>query len=243
MAAGEGVHLSLLHLLPGYENVAHALGQRLGRPFLGELPPDQPIEVTHVVLGVLVFFVAIGLVLRAGFRRLDVEQRIVPEERLTLRTFFELLVEALLSVMREIIGPRHAERFLPLVGSLAVFILFSNLLGLVPGFMPPTDSLNTTVALALPVFLVTHIEGFREHGFKYIKQFLGPVIWLAPLMMPIELISHLARPLSLSLRLFGNMMGDHKVMAMFLGLFPFIVPLPMLALGVLICIVQTMVFT
>lgn len=243
MPAEGGHHLSLLHHLPGYENVEKAFGHLLGQPVLGTLPPGEPVAVTHVFLAVLVFIVSILFVVRAGFLRLDAEQRLVPGEKLDLRTFFEVLVEALLSVMREIIGPKHAERFLPLIGTLAIFILFSNLLGLIPGMIPPTDSLNTTAACAIPVFLITHFEGFREHGIRYVRQFMGPVIWLAPLMFPIELISHLARPLSLSLRLFGNMLGDHKVMAMFLGLFPFVVPLPMLALGVLICVVQTMVFT
>ena len=143
------------------------------------------------------------------------------------------------------IGP-HGRKFLPLIGTLGVFILFSNLLGLVPGFLPPTQNLNTTVACALIVFFTTHYVGIRTHGAKYIKHFMGPVWWLAPLMFVIEFISHLARPLSLSMRLFGNIMADHMILGMALiapsFLVIFIPPLAMV-LGVFVSIVQTLIFT
>ncbi|MDY0059851.1 MAG: F0F1 ATP synthase subunit A [Myxococcota bacterium] len=241
MAGSEGPHLSLLHHLPGYPALEAALGRSLGQPYLGEVSPGQPVGVTHVIMAGLVVVVVTGLLLRSGYHKLEAEGRIVPEERLTLRTFFELLMEVVLSTMRDVIGPKHADRFLPLIGTLAVFILFSNLAGLIPGFSSPTSNLNTTAACAVVVFLVTHYWGFRIHGIKYVKHFMGPVIWLAPLMIPIELVSHLARPLSLSLRLFGNMFGDHMVLGFFL-LIPLFVPLPMMVLGLLIAVVQTMVF-
>lgn len=96
--------------------------------------------------------------------------------------------------------------------------------------------------MALLVFFATHIYGIKEHGMAHIKHMAGPVLVLAPLIFVIELISHLARPLSLSLRLAGNMIGDHKALAIFLGLVPIAVPIPILALGMIVCIVQTLVF-
>ena len=185
---------------------------------------------------------------KTGLNRLPAEDRIVPEAKLSIRTFFELMVEGVLGMMRDIIGP-NADRFLPLIGTLAVFIFISNCLALVPGMQPPTANLNTTLALAIPVFLATHVFGLKEHGIGYLKHFLGPIIkWYAlPLMIImviIEIISHLARPLSLSLRLLGNIFGDHTVFAVFMGLvsIPLIYPIPIVALGLIVCIVQTLVF-
>jgi F-type H+-transporting ATPase subunit a len=139
-------------------------------------------------------------------------------------------------------GEKNAKRFFPLVGTLWMFILFGNLIGLVPGFISPNDTLKTNVALALTVFVATHVYGIKEHGLAYFKHFLGPNLFLAPLMLPIEIVSHLARPLSLSLRLMGNMLADHKVVFSFFTLVPLLVPLPFLLLGLLVCLVQAIVF-
>jgi F-type H+-transporting ATPase subunit a len=137
----------------------------------------------------------------------------------------------------------HAGRkFFPLIATLGLYILTSNLLGIVPGFESPTANLNTTVSMAIVVFCLTHIVGVRMHGMKYIKQFLGPVWWLTPLMMPIEIISHLSRPLSLSVRLFGNIMGEDIVLAVVLLLVPLLVPLPVFVLMIFTSVIQTLVF-
>jgi F-type H+-transporting ATPase subunit a len=115
-------------------------------------------------------------------------------------------------------------------------------MGLVPGFESPTASLNTNLAMALIVFFLTHIVGVKVHGWKYLKQFVGPNPWLAPLMIPIELVGHIARPVSLTFRLFGNIEGGHIVLAIFAILVPFLVPLPIMVLKLLICFIQTFVF-
>ncbi len=140
-------------------------------------------------------------------------------------------------------GAKNARRYLPLVGSLFLFILFCNLLSLIPGFLPPTDTLKTNVGLAVLVFCLTHVYGLRAHGFKYVKHFMGPLWWLAPLMLPIELVSHIARPVSLSMRLLGNITADHKVAAVFFALIPFLVPVPFLVMGVFVSVVQAVVFS
>ena len=144
-------------------------------------------------------------------------------------------------------GEAAAKRYFPLIGALAVFIFFSNVLGMIPGFLPPTDVLDTTLALGLVVFVSTHYLGVKEHGLSYFKHFLGPIVaWYALplmiLMLLIETISHMVRPLSLGIRLMGNIMGDHKVLGIFLGFGVLFLPLPIMVLGSIVAVVQTMVF-
>jgi F-type H+-transporting ATPase subunit a len=148
----------------------------------------------------------------------------------------EVVIEGFDNLISESMGP-EGRKFFPLIATLGLYILASNLLGLIPGFESPTSNLNTTVSMAVVVFIMTHVVGIRVHGFKYIKQFLGPIWWLTPLMLPIEIVSHLARPLSLSVRLFGNIMGEDKVLAVVVLLVPFLVPLP-----VFTSFIQTIVF-
>jgi F-type H+-transporting ATPase subunit a len=158
-----------------------------------------------------------------------------------LQHVFEVVINGIRNLMVDSMGP-NGLRFFPLIATIAIFILTANLLGLIPGFSSPTANLNTTVSMALVVFVLTHIVGVRLHGFGYVKQFLGPVWWMAPLMLPIELISHLARPLSLSVRLFGNIMGEDLVLIIVLLLVPLLVPLPVVILMIFTSAIQTLVF-
>jgi F-type H+-transporting ATPase subunit a len=132
------------------------------------------------------------------------------------QNLMEMILEQFNTLLDEVVG-HGGRRYLPLVGTLGLFILLSNLMGLVPGFASPTANLNTTVACALIVFFTYHWIGIRKQGLgPYLKHFAGPVPGpLKPLMFVIEVISHLARPLSLSLRLFGNMVGGHILLAIF----------------------------
>jgi len=154
---------------------------------------------------------------------------------------FEVILGGIKSLVLDVMGP-EGLKFFPLIATIAIFILTANLLGIIPGFESPTSSLNTTVAIALVVVIITHVVGIWVHGFKYVKQFLGPVWWLAPIMLPIELVSHIARPLSLSVRLFGNIMGEDLVVAIILLLVPFLVPLPIFVLMIFTSVIQTLVF-
>ncbi|PIV06881.1 MAG: ATP synthase F0 subunit A [Syntrophobacterales bacterium CG03_land_8_20_14_0_80_58_14] len=153
----------------------------------------------------------------------------------------EVIVEGIDAFLTDTMGP-EGRKFFPLIATLAIYILTSNLLGLIPGFESPTANLNTTVSMAVVVFAMTHIVGIRVHGIRYVKQFMGPVWWLAPLIMPIEIISHLSRPLSLSVRLFGNIMGEDIVLAVVLLLVPFLTPLPVFVLMIFTSCIQTVVF-
>jgi len=158
-----------------------------------------------------------------------------------LQNFMEVIIGGIENMVVETMG-EHGRPFFPLIATLAIFILVSNLIGLVPGFFPPTANINTTAACAVVVFVVTHIVGVKEHGAKYIKHFLGPIIWLAPMMFFIEVIGHISRVISLTLRLFGNMNGHELVLMIFFGLAPFLVPLPMMMMGVLVSFIQAFVF-
>jgi F-type H+-transporting ATPase subunit a len=182
-------------------------------------------------------FLVMAILTLLGFlatRRMD----IYPNK---IQNVMEVFVSAFRNLLIDTMG-QHGLRFFPLIATIGFFILFSNLIGLIPGFDSPTVSLNTTIAMALVVFFLTHIVGVQMQGMKYFKQFLGPVWWLIPLMMPIEIISHLSRPLSLSVRLFGNISGGHIVVAVIFVLVPLLVPLPILILKILISIIQTLVF-
>ena len=158
-----------------------------------------------------------------------------------LQNFMEVVVGGIENMLTETMG-EHGKPFFPLIATLALFILVSNLIGLVPGFFPPTASINTTAACAVVVFVTTHIVGIKHHGAGYIKHFLGPIIWLAPMMFFIEVIGHFSRVISLTLRLFGNMNGHELVLIIFFGLAPFLVPLPMMLMGVLVSFIQAFVF-
>lgn len=170
------------------------------------------------------------------------EEALIPKKGISIRSIFELVVESLTSLVESVMGP-HNERMVPIVGSLFIYILLNNLLGLFPGFSPATDNLNTTLSCGILVFVLYNVEGLRAHGLPYLKHFLGPVWWLAWLMLPIELISHLVRPMSLGLRLFGNMTGDHTVLSIFLNLTPWGVPMVFYLLGMFVCFVQAFVFS
>ena len=129
----------------------------------------------------------------------------------------EVVIGGIENMIVETMG-EHGRPFFPLIATLAIFILVSNLIGLIPGFFPPTANINTTAACAVVVFVMTHVVGVKEHGVKYIKHFMGPIIWLAPMMFFIEVIGHFSRVISLTLRLFGNMNGHELVLMIFFGL-------------------------
>ena len=153
----------------------------------------------------------------------------------------EVIIGGFDSLLNEIMG-HNGRQFFPLIATLGLFILTSNLIGIIPGFESPTSNINTNAAMAIIVFLSTHVVGIKEHGLKYFKQFMGPVWWLIPLMLPIELISHISRPLSLTFRLFGNIKGEDIVLLVVLFLVPWFVPLPVFILMIFTSLVQTLVF-
>lgn len=201
-------------------------------------------EFDHIIGLILVvaFFAATG----AAFKKsVSADKSPLPSEKVSFRNFVELLgIDFLLDMLTNILGSREkAKHYFPLLAGSFFFILFCNLLGIVPGFLPPTGSLNTTLAFGIVIFIMYNFYGFRAHGAGYVRQFMGPVAFLAPLMLIIELVSHIVRPVSLSLRLFMNITGDHMVMGVFMNLTHFVVPVLFIALGIFVSFLQAFIFT
>jgi len=160
-----------------------------------------------------------------------------------VQNFLEMLVAGVRSLVVDVIGPGAENRYMNVIGGFALFIFVGNLFGLFFFLQPPTGSLSTTVALALLSFVYFNFQGIKEHGFLgYLKHFMGPVLWLAPLFFVIEIIGNFARILSLSLRLFMNIYGEHTATGIFAGLVPIVVPWPLMALGLFTAILQAFIF-
>ncbi|HSQ63579.1 MAG TPA: F0F1 ATP synthase subunit A [Polyangiaceae bacterium] len=195
-----------------------------------------------------IVLLVIALAYRARGQVADYDKSVIPDEKLSLRTFFELFVSYFYGLMKDMMGADRAKRYFPLVGTCAVFIFFSNMLGLIPGFLPPTSSWNITAGCALVVFVVFNYYGIKEHGLvNYLKHFAGP--WIHPLALPInilifgiEVLSMLIRPVTLSIRLMVNMAVDHMLLGLFMGLVAIFLPVPIMMLGTLVALVQTLVF-
>lgn len=188
-------------------------------------------HVTHSWLVMLIMIVASILFVKGV--------QLVPRKG---QNVFEVIVEGLENFMVEITGP-EGRFFFPFIATIFLFILLCNLIGKIPGFTSPTANYNTTLSMAILTFLYTHYIGIKFHGFKYIKHFFGPVWWLAPLMFPIELVGHVARVLSLSIRLFGNIFGEEMVFGIVVTLAGlYLAPLPLLFLGLLVSLIQALVF-
>ena len=156
----------------------------------------------------------------------------------------EAYLEGVVSMGRDTMGSEEAARkYLPLVATIGFIVFFSNMIGIIPGFEAPTASLNLTATMAMTVFVYYHFEGIRAQGFfKYFSHFMGPVPAIAPLMFPIEIVSHFSRVISLSFRLFGNIKGDDLFLAVILALVPWIAPLPAYVLLTFMAFLQTFIF-
>jgi F-type H+-transporting ATPase subunit a len=237
-------HSTWFDFLPGYGALREGLHDSLVRTWTWQVFQTTNFQIVHVLCALVVLvFLTFGAFRYAGAVSGSGDAGLVPPPKLGMRNLFEVLADTVLGLMAGVMGEKAAKRYLPLVGTLFMFILFSNLLGLIPGFLPPTDTLKTNLALSISVFLISHAVGVREHGLKYFKHFLGPIWWLAWLMLPIEIVSHIARPVSLAMRLMGNIVGDHKLVLVFFGILPILLPLPFMVMGVLVCVVQAVVFS
>jgi len=186
---------------------------------------------------VMSLFVALFLMLFLGLSSRKL--RLVPSK---LQSILELIIEAFESLLVEIIG-EDGKKYLPVIATIGLFILSCNLLGLVPGFMSPTSKLNVTAGCALVVFVYYHWQGIKSKGlFKYLKHFTGPIPVLAPLLLPIEIIGHFSRPVSLSIRLFGNIFAEELLLLVIASIIPFFLPLPFMAIAIFTSVIQAFVF-
>jgi F-type H+-transporting ATPase subunit a len=211
----------------------HAVGEALGYHFQGhQVIPNYMV----MILLIVALYVALGLILRS---RLSVEN---PSR---LQIVLEDVVSGMAGLLDEWIGPK-GRKYLPLVGTLGIFILTANYMGLVPGLMAPTSSINVTLGCAITIWVYYHFQGIREQGIvNYIKHFWAPPgapFFLGFIFFPIELISHTSRLMSLSLRLFGNIFGEELVIIILFSIVPFLVPLPMMFLGLITGGLQAFIF-
>lgn len=217
--------------------VSTLFNQYIANPIAGWLGfhVEHDVLPAHVVM---IIIVACGLVAFALLMR----RRLSVDNPGAVQQTFELVFEGVLNLMRDIVG-HGAERYFPLIGALFIYILVCNLLGLIPGFMSPTSDINIPASCAILVFLYYNYQGFRVQGFKgYMAHFAGPSLVIAPLLFVIELISHMARPLSLSVRLFGNIFAEELTIQSLNNIFPFVISLPVIALALFASTIQAFIF-
>lgn len=239
-----------LEYVPGYEAMSHWL-ESFGYGWLNQ----SHVHVQHVAAILLVSAV---ILVFSVFARQGLEAskgEILPDETLTARNAMELVIETLLGIMQNTMSREAAVRHFWIVMPMAMFILFSNLMGLIPGFLPPTENLNTTFACGTIIFIYYNTYALLRLGSGHLVHMANPVgeSWgwfLAPIFFPIEIISHCVRPVSLSIRLFCNIAGDHLILSVFISLaaaafggLPLFLPIPFLGLGLFVALVQTFVFT
>jgi F-type H+-transporting ATPase subunit a len=217
-----------------------------GESFLGHQPVDaHSAEPLAASIAVMLLVLLLALLVRPALANQD--GAVIPETKLTLRTFFEVWIGYWYGLMKDMMGPRRAKQYFPLVGSLSVFIVFSNFLGLIPGFTPPTSNWNVTLGCAVIVFVMFNYYGIKANGIGYLKHLFGP--WLGWPFVPVNLLlfvvetfSLFIRPMTLSIRLMLNMAVDHLLVTIMLGMVALFLPIPVLVLSTLICIVQVLVF-
>lgn len=217
--------------------------------FLGVVTKQTGIP-EHILTFSMVgtFLILIGLIYRSKIAA--VSNVVIPDKGITLRNVVEAYGRFIYNQCNAVIGEKDAPKYFQFIAILFILIFLSNVIGIVPGFLPPTELINTTLALGVFAFVYYNLVGCRELGVvEYIKHFAGPLWYIAFLVFPIEILSNLIRPFSLGLRLHGNMMGDHKVLDTFSNLeilgvhLSLIVPMPFFLFGLLICLIQAYVFT
>ncbi len=187
---------------------------------------------SHIILSALIVLVLAKSATKS--------MQIVPKG---MQNIMEAYLQGVIAMGTDVIGKKEAKKYLPLVATLGLFIFVSNMMEIIPGFEPPSGNINMTLTLALIVFLYYNYEGIKKNGvIHYFAHFMGPVPVLAPLMFPIEIVSHLSRIISLSFRLFGNIKGDDLFVAVLLMLAPWVAPLPGFALMSFSAILQTFIF-
>ena len=190
------------------------------------------LVISHIVL-------AVALVLLVAFFATK-SMKLVPSGS---QNIMEAYLTGVIAMGKDVIGEELARKYLPLVATIGLFVFFSNVIGIIPAFESPTSNINVTLTLALIVFVYYNYEGIKEQGvIHYFAHFAGPVKILAPLMFPIEIVSHISRIISLSFRLFGNIKGDDLFLWVLLMLAPWLLPLPAYVLLAFSAILQTFIF-
>lgn len=241
-------HFSLFNMLVPHATEVALKSKVKGTPFEKTFVDHedfvQSVHLTHVFWAFGAFLMVIGLAFAARKTlEADEDAGVLPTRSFGPLLFFEIVVGAIYSMMKDMMGGEEARRYFPIIGTLGIYIFIMNVFALLPFGTPATDNLNTNIGMGLTVFFATHYAGIRANGIKHhIAHLMGPVLALAPLIFVLEVVGHLVRPVSLSLRLMGNMTGDHNVLFEFLYFKIPLLPLPVMFLGLLVCVVQAVVF-
>jgi F-type H+-transporting ATPase subunit a len=231
-------HLVLAHM----KETLAANASALGDTFVNGHPPTwQGFEPLVTSLLIALILVLAALAVRSRLAQTDTA--VIPDESLTLRTFAEVFLDYFYTLAKDVMDAKRAKKYFPLIATSACFVFVANVMALLPGFPIATTSLGITLGTALVVFIVFNFWGFKENGMGYLKHLAGPAWYLAPLVFPIELISLFVRPVTLAFRLMLNMAVDHLLLAIFMGFLTVLLPLPVMLLGCIVVLVQTLVFT
>ena len=234
-------HASWLTLLLGYleETLSHN-ATAIGNTLLENEPATwrsfEPLTASLFIAGLLLL---LALLAR---RQLLREDAYLPEDRLTLRTFMEAFLGYFYELAKSNMDAHRAKKYFPVIAASALFVFFANVMALLPGMPVATSSLNITLGSAVVVFVLFNVYGLMTNGWNYVKHLAGPAWYLAPFIFLIELISLVVRPITLGLRLMLNMAVDHLILSIFLGLVAVLVPVPLMLLGCIIVVIQTLVF-
>jgi F-type H+-transporting ATPase subunit a len=211
-----------------FDPIARALGMHIAEGH--HAVPD------HIVM---ILLISLALVLFS----LWVRRQFSVERPTRVQHLLEVVLDAIQQLMKEVIG-KETRKFLPLIATLAIYILLGNVLGLIPGFLSPTSNLNVTASCAICVFVYYNYHGIKKHGLvQYLKHFAGPVWWLSWLLFPVEIVSHMARPFSLSMRLFGNIFAEELIVSSLNKyIFPFLASVPVMFLALFASTIQAFIF-
>ncbi len=235
----------LLEWLIGHTALEQNFHSIFGSSVFGKPVGAHAAEPITASLFVVLLLVALAATVGPKLR--DYKNSIIPDEKLTLRTFFEVFIGYFYDMMKAMMGPKRAKQFFPLIGTAACFIFFANFLGMIPGFLPPTANWNITWGCSIVVFVMFNYYGLRENGFAYLKHLAGP--WLGWPYIPInilvlfiEIFATCLRAVTLSMRLMINLAVDHLILGVFIGLVVLVVPMFPMALGTIVAAVQTLVF-
>jgi F-type H+-transporting ATPase subunit a len=231
-------HLVLAHMKETLEANATALGETFVGHHAATWHSFEPLATSLMIALVL-----LGVAAHVRSRLAALDTAVIPDESLTLRTFVEVFLDYFYNLAKDVMDAKRAKKYFPLIATSACFVFCANVMALLPGFPIATTSLGITLGTALVVFVLFNFWGLKENGIGYLKHLAGPVWYLAPLVFPIELISLFVRPITLALRLMLNMSVDHLILSIFMGFLTVLLPLPVILLGCIVVLVQTLVFT
>lgn len=214
----------------------------IGESVVNGHPPSW-LSVEPIAAALFVATIILVLAILARTRLVKLDEAVIPDEKLSLRTFMEVFLGYFYDLAKSMMGPKRAKKYFPLIGTSAIFVFVANVMALLPGMPVATSSLNITLGSALVVFILFNFYGLKENGWSYIKHLAGPAWYIAPLVFVIEIISLCVRPITLAVRLMLNMSVDHLILMIFASLVTLLIPIPFMILGALIVLIQTLVFT